>query len=188
MDYSFSFIPIPSFCHYKQLPKLLSPDYPTPCYVLTNIHLMTPTTKVLAFYRGDQGQTLHSCRTPGGTIHIALQMVPSEVPPNCPPLFGWQSGKSWSWFQSPNLTMVPLLEVTLGKQLNSLIILIFGTTAKIKLGKLTQELYLWSVTRQKCLDCLQRKIWLEIFCHVNSGLNTTSSFTDKWLFLTIFHR
>lgn len=56
------------------------------------------------------------------------------------------------------LTMVPLLEVTLGKQLNSLIILIFGTTAKIKLGKLTQELYLWSVTRQKCLDCLQRKI------------------------------
>lgn len=56
------------------------------------------------------------------------------------------------------LTMVPLLEVTLGKQLNSLIILIFGTTAKIKLGKLTQELYLWSVTRQKCLDCLKRKI------------------------------
>lgn len=56
------------------------------------------------------------------------------------------------------LTRVPLLEVTLGKQLNSLIILIFGTTAKIKLGKLTQELYLWSVTRQKCLDCLKRKI------------------------------
>lgn len=54
--------------------------------------------------------------------------------------------------------MVPLLEVTLGKQLNSLIILIFGTTAKIKLGKLTQELYLWSVTRQKCFDCLKRKI------------------------------
>lgn len=41
---------------------------------------MIPTIKVLVFYRETKAyKTLHSCITPGGTIHVALQMVPSTV-------------------------------------------------------------------------------------------------------------